>query len=239
MAAKSTRAAQGNTFLRARDAFLNVFSDPVRGRRNWTLTAYGLLLTNVILAVSYVRLSSTAQWTPYVVKVDRFGQVAYAGPAEKTDTDDPQLIVYQLALFVRNVRTVTTDGTAQVEFIRRAYAFLGQRAAGYVNAHFSDPANDPRTLGRTLKRSVTINSVMPIPNSKTWKVQWTEDAVPVQGGSAATSTSWEAYATVEFRDRAPGQPKTDAEWQTLFENPLNLFITELTWAPLAKGEVSQ
>jgi type IV secretory pathway TrbF-like protein len=238
VATKSTRATQGNTFLRARDAFLTVFSDPVRGRRNWTLTAYGLLVSNVILAVSYVQLASTAQWTPYVVKVDRFGQVAYAGPAEKTETSDPQLVVYQLALFIRNVRTVTSDATAQVEFIRRAYAFLGQRAAGFVNAHFSDPSNDPRTLGRSSRRTVTINSVMPIPNSKTWKVQWTEDVLPITGG-AATSTSWEAYATVEFRQREPGQPKTDAEWQKLFENPLNLFITELTWAPLAKGDVTQ
>ncbi len=238
MPAKSPRATQGSTFLRARDAFLNVFSDPVRGRRNWTLAAYGLLLTNVILAVSYVRLASTAQWTPYVVKVDSFGQVAYGGPAEKLDTNDPQLVVYQLALFVRNVRTVTTDPTAQVRFIEDAYAFLGQRAAGFVNAHFSDPANDPRVLGRTLKRSVNINSILPLPNSRTWKLQWTEDVTPVQGGEP-TRTSWEAYVTSEFREFPAGAPKTEEEWKKRLVNPLNLYITELTWAPLAKGEVTQ
>lgn len=238
MAAKSTRAAQGNTFLRARDAFLNVFSDPVRGRRNWTLTAYGLLLTNVILAVSFVRLASTAQWTPYVVKVDTFGQVVYGGPAEKLDTNDPQLVVYQLALFVRNVRMVTTDAPNQVQRIKEAYAFLGQRAAGYVNAHFADPENDPRVLGRSVRRSVKINSILPMPNSKTWKLQWTEEALPLQGG-VATHTAWEAFATIEFREFAAGPPKTEEEWKERLINPLNLFITELTWAPLAKGEVSQ
>lgn len=212
MAAKSTRAAQGSTFLRARDAFLNVFSDPVRGRRNWTLTAYMLLLSNVILAVSYVRLASTAQWTPYVVKVDNFGQVVYGGPAEKLDTNDPQLVVYQLALFIQRVRTVTTDAENQVQMIEDAYAFLGQRAAGYVNAHFSDPDNDPRVLGRTTKRSVKINSVLRMPNSKTWKLQWTEEVMPLQGG-APTRTAWEAFATTEFRDFPAGPPKTEEDWR--------------------------
>ena len=44
--------------------------------------------------------------------------------------NDPQLVVYQLALFVRNVRTVTTDPTAQVRFIEDAYA-LGTLSDGF------------------------------------------------------------------------------------------------------------
>lgn len=234
MAVKTSRAAPGSTYLRARDAFLNVFSDPVRGRRNWQIAAFGLLVVNAFLAVSYQRLASTAQWTPYIVKVDQFGQVAYTGPAERSDPADPQLVVYTLAQFVRNVRTVSSDPAAQMEFIRRGYAHLARNAAGYVNQHFGDPANDPRVLGRTLSRSVAVNSVLPIPKSNTWKVQWTEQDTPLQGGGAGSRTSWEAYLTVEVVP--PGRPKTDADWKSLFDNPLGLFVVEINWAPLATGE---
>lgn len=232
MAVDTSRAAQGSTFLRARDSFLSVFSDPVRGRRNWMLAALGLLVVNAFLAFSYVGLASTARITPYVVKVDQFGQVAYFGPVEKTDASDPQLMVYQLALFIRNMRTVSSDRTAQVEFIRRGYAFVAKNAATYVNAHFSDPANDPRRLGRTMTRTVVVNSVLPIPKTNTWKVQWTENETLVQG--TARSVSWEAYLTVEVVP--PERPKTDEDWKKLFENPLGVFVVELTWAPIATGE---
>lgn len=232
MVVPTSRAAHGNPYLRARDAFVSVFSDPVRGRRNWMLAALGLLAVNAFLAVSYVGLASTARITPYVVKVDQFGQVAYFGPVEKTEAGDPQLLVYQLALFIRNLRTVSSDGAAQLEFIRRGYAFVAKNAAGTINAHFSDPANDPRRLGRTLTRSVVVNSVLPIPKTSTWKVQWTEHETPVQG--TARSTAWEAYLTVEIVP--PDRPRTDEDWKKLFENPLGVFVVELSWAPIATGE---
>lgn len=235
MAVDTSRAAPASMHLRARDAFLSVFSDPVRGRRNWQLVALAMMAVNVFLAVSYQRLASTAQWTPYIVKVDQFGQVAYTGPAEKSNAADPQLMVYQLAAFVRNLRTVSSDPAAQMEFIRRSYAHLAKNAAGYVNAHFSEPANDPRVLGRSLSRSVVVNSVLPIPNSNTWKVQWTEQDTPLQGGGAVRGrTAWEAYLTVEVVP--PGRPRTDADWQKLFDNPLGLYVVEINWAPIATGE---
>jgi type IV secretion system protein VirB5 len=231
VAVNDSRAAPGSTYLRARDSFTSVFSDPVRGRRNWQLVAFALVLVNAFLAVSYQRLASTAQWTPYIVKVDAFGQVAYSGPAEKTDAADPQLMVYQLAQFVRNVRTVSPDPAAQMEFIRRGYAHLARNAAGYVNAHFGDPANDPRVLGRSLSRTVVVNSVLPIPKSNTWKVQWTEQDTPLQGGGAGSRTSWEAYLTVEVVP--PGRPKSEADWRKLMDNPLGLYVVEINWAPIA------
>lgn len=236
MAAKSTRAAQGSTFLRARDAFLNVFSDPVRGRRNWTLAAFGILVSNIILAGSYVRLASTAQWTPYIVRVDALGQVAYAGPAEKSDARDPQLVVYLLGLLVRNIRTVTTDGAVQVELIRGGYAYLTGAGAAFVNSHFSSPENDPRTLARTIRRTVKVNSVIPVPNSQSWRVRWTEEETPVQGG-APKATAWEGFFLLRFDP--PGKPATEADFQRLQENPLGLHVTDVSWGPLAKGEVTQ
>ncbi|MDB4950466.1 MAG: conjugal transfer protein [Gemmatimonadetes bacterium] len=234
MAVNSTRAAPESTYLRARDAFLNVFSDPVRGRRNWQLAAFGLLLVNAFLAVSYQRLASTAQWTPYIVKVDRFGQVVYSGPAEKTNPADPNLVAYTLRQFIGNVRRVSSDPAAQMEFINGAYAHLAKNAARYVNQHFSDPANDPRVLGRSVSRTVTVNSALPIPKSNTWKVQWTEEDLPLQGGGAATRSSWEAYLTVEIVP--PPQPTTDAEWDKFYKNPLGLYVVEINWTPISTGE---
>src|SRR5690606_26062029 len=128
--------------------------------------------------------------------------------------------VRDLTLLIRNLRSITPDPGLQVRMIEDAYAFLGPSAATFLNEYFAEPRNDPRLLGMERSREVEVTSVLPIPNSDSWKVQWTEVERP-HLGSFVQRSAWEAYLTVERT------PPRDAE--TLQANPLGLYVTGINW----------
>lgn len=223
-----------SAYIRGRAEFASVFGDLAKGKRNWQLAAFGALGVAVVLALGVVTLATTSRITPYVVEVDKLGRVQSVGPADRPGTVDQRVIVSQLAGFVRDIRTVLADPVAQADLVRRAYAYVDQRAAPFLSAYYAAPANDPRVIGRDLTRLVAVTSVLPLPGtvgrsgSATWKVTWTETAIPRTAGGVSTETAWEGYFTTRI------VPPATVERITL--NPLGLYVTSINWTQLAKAE---
>ena len=221
-------------YIRGRAEFASVFSDLAKGKRNWQLAAFGALGVSVVLALGVVSLATTSRITPYVVEVDKLGRVQSVGPADRLGTVDQRVVMSQLAGFVRDIRTVLADPVAQADLVRRAYAYVDQGAAPFLSAYYAAPANDPRLLGRELTRLVTITSVLPLPaasgrtGATTWKIDWTETAMPRVAGGAPTEAAWQGYFTTRIA------PPTTVERITL--NPLGLYVTSINWTQLARAE---
>src|SRR5437879_12607716 len=74
--------ADGNPFLAARHEFMNAFGDLARGKRNWQLIAYALAGLLALVALADLRLAASSRVVPYIVQVDRLGQVVTAGLVE-------------------------------------------------------------------------------------------------------------------------------------------------------------
>jgi type IV secretory pathway TrbF-like protein len=212
-----------NPYLAARAEFVSVFHDQARARRNWQICCFALLVLLGTVLAAYVRLAGEARITPYVVEVDRLGQASAFGPAERLEASAPRLTAYQLAVLVRNLRTVSSDFAAEKRALFTAYAFVSGAARSELDTYFSDPRHDPRLLGRALTREVQVTSVLQIPRSQTWKVAWTETETP-RGAGATRSSAWEAYLTV-----ASAPPSTT---EALLSNPLGIFVTDLNWTSL-------
>lgn len=214
--------------LAARHEFANAFGDLARGKRNWQVIAFWSLGLLTVSVVAYVRLASSVRVVPYVVEVDKLGQVAAAGEADVMGAPEPRLVASQLAGFVRAVRTVLPSSPPQVQadVMRRAYAFVdeGSSAVVMLNSYFADPSHDPRVLGQTMTRQVQVTSTLPVPSSPTWKIRWTETELPLMAGMLARVTAWEGYVTVRFR--AP----TTAD--AVQDNPLGVFITSINWTQI-------
>ncbi len=221
-----------NPFLAARHEFETVFSRAAHRARNWQIVAFVSLgmLGMRLLQDGYVTL--TTRVVPYVVEVDRFGQAQAFGPAEPLKATDRRVLIAQLARFVHDLRSVLTDPAAQADVMRGAYAMVDPGAAAMLNAYFTDPANDPRALGRTLSRRVEVTSVLQLPKSQTWRIQWTERDEPRQSGSATPFAprvaAWEGLFTTRV---AP--PKDTA---TLELNPLGLYVTSVTWTRIGSTQ---
>jgi type IV secretion system protein TrbF len=214
----------------ARREFAGVFGDLARGKRNWQVMAFALAGVLAIVVLAYVRLAASTRLVPYVVEVDRLGQVVGAGAAEPMRSPDDRLIASQLAQFVRNLRTVLplAAASAQAEMVRRGYAFVAPEAAGFLNDYFARPDNDPRVLGARITRRVDITSVLRVPGSGVWTVRWSEAEAPVGSDAPTRTTAWEAYVAAKV---VP--PST---MDGLQDNPLGLYVTSITWTPTARGE---
>ena len=213
-----------NPYLAARAEFVSVFLDQAKARRNWQLAAFGLLVVLAVVVSAYVRLASEARITPYVVEVDRLGQAVAFGPAERLARSEPRLTAYQLALLVRNLRSVSSDFEAEKRSLFSAYAFVAGGAHATLDNYFLDPAHDPRVLGRSVTRQVQVTSVLQIPKTHTWKVAWSETEQPRFVGAPRTA-AWEGYFQVESNP-----PKTT---ETLLANPLGLYVTEINWTQVS------
>lgn len=218
-AAGSPRTPQ-NAYLAARSNFEGLFRDQAKEKHAWKIAALAELAIIGVLVLAYVQLASTSRVVPYVVEVDRLGQAAAFGPAEPLRATDQRVIVRDLTTLIRNLRSITPDPGLQVQMVEDAYAFLDATAADFLNTYFTDPANNPQLLGQALRRDVEVTSVLPIPNSDSWKVQWTETEHS-HVGSIPRSSAWEAYLTVSH------VPPKDAE--TIQANPLGLYVTGINW----------
>jgi type IV secretory pathway TrbF-like protein len=218
-----------NPYAAARREFVSTFGDLARGKRNWQLAAFGLLVLLGFVLAAYVRLSLQSRITPYVVEVDRLGQAVAFGPAEALRPTDTRAYVYQLALFVRDLRSVSSDPEAQRQMLFTAYAYAAGAARAQLDAWFLDPAHDPRVLGRTLTREVQVTSVLRVAGtaSRTWKVSWREVERPRVAGPLR-SAAWEAYLTTDLH-----APTTT---ETLLRNPLGLYVTDLSWSEVTTGD---
>jgi type IV secretion system protein VirB5 len=218
--------------VHGRREFDSIFADLARGKRNWQLAAFGAIGVASLLAAGLVITATQSRITPYVVEVDALGRAQAFGPAERLQRNDERVLTAQLAGFVRDVRTIVGDPAAQADLVRRAYAFVDQDAAAFLNTYFAAPANDPRLLGRDVTRLVEITGVLPLPGgvpaangSRTWKVSWTEVTLPRTAGGLPMRTAWEGYFATRL------VPPTSAERLSL--NPLGLYVTTVNWTQLA------
>ena len=219
-------AGERNHLIAARNEFANAFGDLARGKRNWQVMAFALAGLLGVVVVAYVRLAASARLIPYVVQVDRLGQVVAAGVVDELRAPDQRLVASQLGHFIRSIRTVLPReaGPAQADMMRQAYAFLGPEAAAFLNSYFSHAENDPRVLGARLTRLVSVTSVLRVPNSDVWKLRWTEEERPLQGGDTPRPRGWEGYVTVNLVSPTTADAVED--------NPLGLRIASLTWTEI-------
>ncbi len=216
-----------NPYLAARHEFVSTYGDLARGKRNWQLCAFGLLVLLGGVLAAYLRLSSQSRITPYVVEVDRLGQAVAFGPAERLRPKDTRVTIYLLSTFIRDLRTVSSDPDTQRHLLFAAYAYAAGTARSTLDDYFINPAHDPRVLGRGFTRQVEITAVIPLPRTKTWKVSWREIERPRVAGAVRTA-AWEAYLTIA--EKAP------TTTEALLKNPLGLFITDLSWSEVATGD---
>src|SRR5260370_3788632 len=163
-------ANRDSPFLLARTEFMNAFGDLAVGKRNWQLMAFVALGLLAVLMIADVWGTKSPQVVPYIVQVDRLGQVVQVGPADALKRPEDRLIASELAQFVRAIRTVLPAAAqaAQAELLERRYAFVPTPAAAFLNDYFAVPKHDPRVLGQQLSRQRAVSPVPPAPNSRPW-----------------------------------------------------------------------
>ena len=75
---------EGSVYLKARQEWDERYADLVLGKRNWQVTAAGMMAITLVLAFGMVWVSTRSKFVPYVVEVDKLG-CAIEAPSALTE----------------------------------------------------------------------------------------------------------------------------------------------------------
>jgi len=126
-----------NPFLNTRRAWNGVWEESLANAGRWRLIALfeaGLL---ALALFGLIHLGNMPKAIPYIVEVNKLGEVAYAGRLEPARADN-DVLKASIASFVSDLRMVTPDAGLQAEAVNRVYAYIskGEPALGRVNAFY-------------------------------------------------------------------------------------------------------
>ncbi len=185
--------------------------------KNWRLMAFGCLTLAVGLAGGLVWQSEKSRVTPFVVEVDKLGEVQAVAPAIQSYQPNDAQIAWYLARFVTDVRSLSIDPVLVRKNWLEAYDLASDRAATFLNGYAN--ANDPfKAIG---DRSVSVEVTSVVRASDTsFQVKWTEQTY--RQGSLTSTERWTAILTTTI------VPPRTAE--ILRKNPLGLYVTGIAWS---------
>jgi len=185
--------------------------------RNWRLMAFGCLGLAFAASGGVAWQVGRSTVTPYVVEVDRTGEVrSLTRAAERYEPTDAQ-IAFHLARFITDVRALPTDPIVIRRNWLEAYDFTTDRGAQVLNQYARE--NDP--FARVGKTSVTVDVASIVRASPTsFQIRWTEQAYA--DGALVATTRWTAIAAVVLQP-----PRTE---ERLRKNPLGLYVNSVSWS---------
>ncbi len=204
-------------YQKAAQAWDNRIGSAAVQASNWRALAFGACFVSLTLSAGMIWLASQNRVTPYVVEVDKQGEVRALGPAATSYSPSDAQISWFLARFITNIRSLSIDPVLVRQNWLEAYNFATDRAALFLNAQAQ--ANDP--FAGVGERSVTVSVTSVVRASPTsFQIKWIEQTYA--RGALIGTAHWTAILTV--------QQKTPKREDVLRKNPLGLYVSEMAWS---------
>ena len=207
-------------YMAARREWNERYGSYISQAHNWRLAAFAGFGLAALGIGGCVWMSSQSHVQPFVVEVNKLGDALAVQRADVASPIPLGVVRAQIARYIQDVRTVCIDVQAERAFINEAYAMVDKNSAalGFLNNFFA--ANDPFKRAATETVSAHVESVLPLRESNTWRVEWREDTI-ARDGRPESSKHWEATVTVSVNP-----PTTDAG---VLINPTGLFVEASPW----------
>jgi len=209
--------AASDPYLNARREWNERYGSYIARARSWRYAAFGALFVSAILAIGVIWLASQSKLVPYVVEVDKLGQAAAVRRADRASSVDQRIVKAQLANWIVDVRSVSTDPIAEKAALARAYSLVDSSGAAFLNDYYREAS--PFDSGQQQTVACSIDEVLPI-SDRTYQLEWTEDARDLQGRVFKT-THWQASLEIGFNP-----PNDEAG---LLKDPLGIYIHTISW----------
>lgn len=185
--------------------------------KNWRWMAFGCLALALLMAGGLVWRSAQSIVTPYVVEVDRSGQVRAVGEAVASYRPTDAQVAYHLAHFVTLVRSLSIDPIVVRQDWLDAYDYTTDKGAAVLNE--CARTNDP--FARIGKESVTVQVTSVVrASAASFNVRWIEQHFA--NGAPAGTERWTAVLSTVLQP-----PRTE---QRLRKNPLGIYVNGLSWS---------
>lgn len=213
-------AAASPVHQAARREFSEVWGLHLQQARAWKWTAFGCIAVALVAVGGVSWIGGQSKIVPYIVQTDRLGDTVAVRRADVAAPLDPRILRAQLARWVWDIRTVSTDAAAEKHFIAEAYAMTDRQGAAAQQLNDWFAAHNPFKRAVDDMVGIAIESVLPI-SGRTWRVEWREET-RTRGGTVESSRNWEATITVSVN-----APTTDSE---ILANPTGLYVEAFSWS---------
>lgn len=225
----STTSSPPNPYLNARRHWNDHVGQVVTAAKVWQAVAIGSLAVAGLAVAGLVSVARQSRFVPYIVEVDKLGQVGAIRQASVIDPANLDTVKKaMLASFITKARLVTPDQQLQANAIRDVYASLANQdpATAKLNEWFNG-AKDRNPFTRATKVLVSASITGVIQQSPdSWQVDWREEVTSRQGEPQGT-TNMRALLTVYV---VPPTARTTE--QEIQRNPIGLFIKDLNWSQI-------
>ncbi len=226
---KAEAPLDDNPYLNARRT-LNDYNGAIIGSRQiWQAVALICLMIALGAVGGVIHFASQSTFVPYVVEVDKLGQAAAVRRADRASPIDERVVHASLASFVRDVRMVSFDRTAQNDAIWRVYAMLqsGDPATTKITEYMKEPATSPAKRAEEASVGIEIQSVLR-QTEETWEIDWTERVWNRQG---VREGQYRMRGILTIYIVPPTSTTTEEEIRM---NPLGIFVRDFTWARIVE-----
>lgn len=207
-------------YLLARREWNERYGSYIASKKVWRGVALVSLVISAISVGGIVYFAGQNKLIPYVVEVNADGNTVQVYKADKMLTADRRVVRAQLAQFVQDVRSVSSDVAVQRRVVERAYAHLSADMPAYTAVNQWFRQNVP--FDRAAEETVVVEVRQPLPLSgSTWRIEWTERPRG-RNGEARPVTQWTGTATVVTGG--------EVDAKTILFNPVGLYIKDFDWS---------
>jgi type IV secretion system protein VirB5 len=182
---------------------------------NWRLATMGLIMVALVQDAGIIWLKSQGGVVPWVVEVDRLGQVLVVGRAARGFRPDDRMIAGILERYVEDARGLSSDPVVVEKAWLRAYGATSANAAAMLSDHFNQLKP---LIGREQIAVEMLTTRRASPDS--FNLIWIERHYAE--GRQTRQERWSATLTIALR--APDSA------ESLKANPIGLVIRGVLWS---------
>ena len=216
-------------YFNARRSWNEHVGQVVSATKMWQAVGIGSLAVAAVSVIGMVSVAKQSRFVPYIVEVDKLGQVAAVQPASAIDAANLTAVIKaELATFITKARLVTPDQQLQASAIRDVYSLLANSdpATAKMSEWFNGTKeNNPFTRAGKVLVSASINAVIP-QSQNSWQVDWTETVV-TRDGHPESVTNMRALITTYV---VPATASTSE--QEIQRNPIGLYVKDFNWSKI-------
>ena len=208
----------GSPYLNGREEWLERYGSYISRAAQWRMAAFICLIITVVSISGNVIQASQVKTVPYIIEVDKLGNVGAVARADRASATPKRLIQAEIAKCISDWRTVTADVELQQKMIERLSFFMAGSAKGVLRQWYE--ANNPYEIAKSGKLVHVEIKGLPLPvSADSYRVEWVE-TVRSHAGVMLDSHSYEATVTIQVNP-----PTADA---VLLRNPGGVYITALS-----------
>ncbi len=217
----------GNPYFNARRAWNDHVGQVVAAIKTWKIVAIISLSIAAISLIGVVTLSTRSRFVPYVIEIDKLGQVAAVQAAsELTSKTLDSVKKAMLSSWISKTRLVTPDQHLQANSIRNVYALLNASDPSTAKMHDWYNAETPfKRAEKTLVDAQVVSIIQQSP--ETYQIDWIE-TVRSRSGELEFVDNYRALITTYVI------PQSTSEESVIRANPIGLFVKDFSWSKVAQ-----